>query len=134
MRPIKWGISISSHNKIPPHIKSDNEAKCLHALRLLNKVATEKQKEILASKDASDSAAREASHEAVQTCMTVLLNMEFEVGFKTKEQIQKKSSRSKPTAIAIGMRYQKITTHIEELEKMEKKKERKKASMARHNG
>ena len=129
MRPVKWGIHIGN-NKIPSHIKSDNEAKCLHALHLLNNVATEEQKETLASKNASDSAAREASHEAVQLCMTELLKMKCEVGLKTREQIQRNSSRSRPTAIAIGMRYQKVTAFIEQ----KKEEERKKIRIARQNG
>ena len=94
MWPIKWGVHIAN-NRIPSHIKSDNEAKCLHALHLLNNIATKEQKETLASKNVSDSAAREASHEAVQLCMTELLKMEYEVGLKTREQIQRNSSRSR---------------------------------------
>ena len=128
MQPIKGGIH-NGNNKIPLSIKSDNEAKCMHALCLLNQVATEKQKEALLSKNAPDLAAREASHEAVQCCMIELLNMECQVGFKTREQIQKNSSRSRSTAIAIGMRYQKITAFIEK----KKEEEHTNARIARLN-
>ena len=88
-----------------------------------------KSKRNLSSENASDSAAREASHEAVQRCMIELLNMEWEVGLKTRQQI-KNSSRSRPTAIAIGLRYQKITAFIEQ----KKEEERKSARIARLHG
>ena len=62
--------------------------------------------------------------------MIELLNMECEVGFKTREQIQKNSPRSRPTAIAIGMGYKK-TAFIEQ----KKEEECKNATrVARLNG
>ena len=90
------------------HIK----AKCLHALHLFKPIATEKQKETLATKNESDSAAREASHETVQHCMAELLNMECEA--KTREETKKDLLPVKTTAIAMGMGYKKKTALEEE--------------------
>ena len=99
MLPMKRRIYISI-DKISSHdIKSDNKAKYLHALYSLKICCNWRTEENPGSKNISDSAAWEASNEAVQFCM-ILWNVKWDI--KYQRICPKISSRSRPTVIAIG--------------------------------
>jgi hypothetical protein len=110
---------------MPLYIRAVNEAKCLHALSLVNAFATDERKQILSSNVAPDIDAKNASNEAVQLCMQGLLNLELAEGLKKED-----SSRLKATVLAVGARYQKYLKKVED----DRLKERKKARIARDLG
>ena len=125
MRPTKWGVCINS-NKIPAYIHDDNAPKCMHALHLLDRVATETTQR---NPEISDCFCFWCK-KGFKWGSTALHGRAVEhgvwSGMGKREQIRRTLSRQKVTAIAIGMRYQNIIKLLEN----EKKKEKKKARMA----
>jgi hypothetical protein len=118
MIPLKWGTSIS-HNALPAIIAAPNRAKCMHALYLLNDVATDEQKEILGSKDYSENEAKAAAANASHLCMNRLWELECEL--EGKDPYAGAQSKAQPTAIGIGSRYQKYLAEMKRRE-IERKK------------
>jgi predicted DNA binding CopG/RHH family protein len=94
---------------MPLYILAVNEAKCLHALSLVNAFVADEQKRILSSNVAPDIDAMNASNEAVQLCMQELLNLEVTEGLKKENP-----SRLKATVLAVGARYQKYLKKVED--------------------
>jgi hypothetical protein len=124
MRPLRWDNSIAS-NAWPAYITAPNRAKCMHALYLLNDVATAQQKEILGSKhsDVSDDQAKEAAAAVTHLCMQKLLELERSLQCKDTAKSTAKS-KAQPTAIGIGSRYQKCIAEVQRRE-VERKKARR---------